>query len=361
LIFEQLNPSACRTYLVADERSREAILIDPVLEGAEGYLNKIHEGGFDLRYTLDTHTHADHISGSPAVKDLAGVDFVMYKFSPMRCVNFRVDETDALTVGSITMRFLYTPGHTVDSVTLVFEDKILTGDTLFIGRGGAGRTDLPGGDSARHYESLRKLALLDDRLVVYPAHDYYGQTSSTLAIEKSTNERLRFTSKDEYVAWLKSLSDRAPDWMMEVLKTNYNCAQDPRLPWVPIDHVSSSAPCISPGGGVNVHDVRRVEIKDALDLMKRKNCVVIDVREPSEYDGPLGHIEGSTLLPLGQLAKRIKELESLKGRTVITTCRTGPRSDTAASLLKLAGFSDVYSLQGGMEAWKKYHSADRSS
>ncbi len=332
-----------------------------MLENVEGYLDKIRKLGFALRYTLDTHTHADHISGSPAVKDLAGVDFVMHKLSPMRCVNFRVDEDDAPTIGSIKLGFLFTPGHTADSVTVVLDDRILTGDTLFIGKGGAGRTDLPGGDPAMHYDSLKKLALLDDRLVVYPAHDYYGQTSSTLGLEKKANDRLQFTSKEEYVAWLQSLSDRAPDWMMEVLKTNYNCAQDPRLPWVPIDHVSSSAPCISPSGGVNVHDVRRLEVKGALDLMKRTNCVVIDVRESSEYNGPLGHIEGSVLIPLAQLAKRIKELDSIKEKVIITTCRTGPRSDTAAALLKQAGFKEVCSLQGGMEAWKRYHSQDKGS
>jgi glyoxylase-like metal-dependent hydrolase (beta-lactamase superfamily II)/rhodanese-related sulfurtransferase len=349
---EQLNPGACKTYLVGSEKTREAVLIDPVLEHVKEYLEKIKKERLILKYIIDTHTQADHISGGSALTDLTGVPYVMHPRAPARCPSLRINEGDNLTVGDLIFKVLYTPGHTKDSVSLICSDRLFTGDALFIGEGGAGRTDLPGGDPGEHYDTLFKQYYpLDEHLLIYPAHDYHNHTHSTLKEEKANNERFRPRSRVEYIRWLTSLALPPADWMKDVLKANYSCAQDPKAAWIPVDSPSCEVGGGMIGGGVNA------QVVPTLPAHKVKNRVasslILDVREPEEYTGPLGHIEGSRLIPLGQLPARLKELESYREEEIITVCKSGFRSQTGASILKQAGFNTVYSMQGGMTEWNR--------
>jgi len=352
MILEQLNPGACRTYLVGSEKTREAVLIDPVLERVKEYLEKIKKGRLTLKYIIDTHTHADHISGGSALTDVTGVPYVMHPNAPARCPSIRIKEGDELKVGELIFRVLSTPGHTKDSISLICSDRMFTGDALFIGEGGAGRTDLPGGDPGEHYDTLfKKYYPLDDRLLIYPAHDYHNHTHSTLKEEKRKNERFKPRSKDEYIRWLSSLALPPADWMKDVIKANYSCAQDPGAAWIPVDAPSCEVGGGMAGGGVNA------QVAPTLTPQEVKNraasFLIVDVRELDEYAGPLGHIEGSRLIPLGQLPARLQELEAYQDQEVITVCKAGFRSQTAASILKQAGFSRIYSMQGGMTEWNK--------
>ena len=205
IVFEQLNPHACLTYLIKTESSNESILIDPVLDHAEDYLNTLKEQNLRLTHIIDTHTHADHISGAAAIKDLTDSKIIMHENAPARCVNIRVQEGDELNLLGTRIKVLHTPGHTQDSISLVFKeyDRVFTGDTLFLDEGGAGRDDLPGGDPEKHYDSLQKLLRLPDHLVVFPAHEYRGNQPSTLAKQKTSNPHLKSRSREEFVHYLE--------------------------------------------------------------------------------------------------------------------------------------------------------------
>ena len=181
LYCKQLNPHSCRSYLVGKNGSPEVMLIDPVLDHLDEYRELIEIENIKLLQVVDTHTHADHISGAPALKDITGCTYVMHTSAPSKCANYRVHDGDAWDCLGVPVRIMHTPGHTGDSICLVFPDWILTGDTLFLDDGGAGRDDLPGGDPAMHWESLKRLATLDERLTVYPAHDYRGREPSPLS------------------------------------------------------------------------------------------------------------------------------------------------------------------------------------
>lgn len=349
MLFRQLNDTACYTYLIGSEKTREAVLVDPVLERIDQYLDEIARDGLQLRYAINTHTHADHLSGVAAIADRTGANAVMHKNSPSACVEVRVDEGAAIAVGEVELQFIYTPGHTADSVTVRLADRILTGDVLFIG--GAGRTDLPGGDAGQHYHSLfEKLALLPDDLLVFPAHDYQGKTQSRLGEEKQRNPYFRPRSPKEYVAWLESQASDTPDWMLDVLKANYACARDPRAVWIPVD----APACVmqEAGGGANDQVVLTITPEEVRDrLAARGGPYILDVREPDEYVGPLGHVDGARLIPVGTLAQRLVELEPYREREIITICKAGGRSATAATILMQAGFPKVWSMDGGMQAW----------
>ncbi len=351
MIFEELNEAACKTYLVASEETQEAMLVDPVLEKVEDYLNEIEKRALTLRYIVDTHVHADHISGAPAIRDRTGVDYIMHRTSPSACANLRFDEGDTLMLGDIPVHFLHTPGHTQDSLTLRLPDRILSGDFLFIGEGGAGRTDLPGGDPGEHWDALQKLKDLPDDLLVFPAHDYHGRKHSTLGQERKTNPRLERRTRGDYIGWLTGLKLGPAEWMADVIRANYACAMDPSAAWIPADQptceVSGTA------GSVNAELVRTIPPQEVHRLVKADQPpFVLDVRERSEYDGEFGHIKGAHLVPVGALPAQLAELDAFKLKPVVTVCRSGGRSATAAAILTVAGFKDVHSMDGGMQRWR---------
>jgi len=338
--FQQLNDSSCKTYLVAD--GGEALLVDPLL-GHEGrYLALLAEEGLRLRFVLDTHVHADHLSGCAALRDRTGADHVVHASSQADACSRRVDEGDRLALGDLALGFLHTPGHTGDSLTLSLPDRLLTGDFLFLGEGGPGRTDLPGGDPAAHWDALQKLAPLPDELLVFPGHDYRGGTSGTLGEQRRSNPRLQPTSRADYVALLQSLKLPAADWMKEVVLANRRGTRDAGAVAIP----AGGATCEVGAGCAGVATLTCAEL-----LALAEVPALLDVRNPDEWRGPLGHIEGALLLPLPQLAARLDELAHLRHRPLVTVCLMGGRSAQAAQLLQDAGFTQVRSLAGGMGGW----------
>lgn len=352
MLFDQLNEGACKTYLVACERTRQAMLVDPVLEQVDGYLGEIQRRGLVLRTVVDTHVHADHISGSAAIRDRTGVDYVMHRLSASGCANVRVDEGDRISVGDLTVRVLHTPGHTQDSVTLVLPDRILTGDFLFIGEGGAGRTDLPGGDAGEHWDALQKLRDLPDATLVFPAHDYHGRTQSTLGDERRSNPRLSPRTRQQYVDWLATLRLGPAAWMASVIQANYACARDPRAAWIPADQPSCEVK--GTAGNVNAELVKPISVEALAEALGGgTRPVIVDVRQPAEQTGELGQIAGARSIPLGELPRRLDELAGLEGSPIVTVCKSGGRSATAAAVLTVAGFTDVRSLDGGMRRWNE--------
>ena len=338
MIFEQLNDGNCKTYLVAD--GAEAALVDPLLGREDHYLRVLKDRGLDLRAVVDTHVHADHLSACALLRDRTGADHVVHAASRVAEGNARVEEGRRLMVGALPMEVIHTPGHTGDSMSLRLPDRLLTGDFLFLGEGGAGRTDLPGGDPGAHWDSLQKLSALDGDLLVFPGHDYRGRSDSTLAAERKANPRLQPRSREAYVAWLQGLQMPPADWMKAVVMANLACTRDGKGIEIP----AGGAVC-EVGAGCAVPQISCEELRGA-----QEPALLLDVREPDEYTGPLGHIPGARLIPLGQLAGRLDELGD-RDQPIVAICKAGGRSNKAAQLLLDAGFTQVRSMAGGTGRW----------
>ncbi|HEX8441900.1 aminotransferase class V-fold PLP-dependent enzyme [Archangium sp.] len=220
--FEVLQPDgACRSYLIADKDSGEAMLVDPLREHVDHYLDLLKSKRLRLRYTLETHTHADHLSGSMRLKELTGALMLMHSAATPPCVDKRLQDGDTLELGTLRIEVMGTPGHTEDALCLVLPGRVLTGDTLLIGA--CGRTDLPSGSSAKLYESLQRLMALPEDTVVLPSHDYQGQRASTIGREKRTNPRLQVPNAQAFAEMMAARKLPPPQKLREALDANQNC------------------------------------------------------------------------------------------------------------------------------------------
>lgn len=210
-----------RAYLIIDEDSREAAIVDPVRERVDEYLDVLLERGVKLKYTIETHTHADHIAASARLKDLTGCQMLMHKTSPAPCVDRGLDEGDVIVVGSVKIEVMATPGHTQDCICLLLPDRVLTGDTLLIGS--CGRTDLPTGDARTLFQSLQRLKALPEDTMVFPGHDYKGQRASTIGRERKNNPRLQIENEEAFMETMGRLSIPPPVKLQESLNANQKC------------------------------------------------------------------------------------------------------------------------------------------
>ncbi|TVQ64957.1 MAG: MBL fold metallo-hydrolase [Spirulina sp. DLM2.Bin59] len=228
MIFRQLfDPeTSTYTYLIADPETKEAIFVDPVLEQVERDLKILEELGLTLRYSMETHIHADHVTGTGKLREKTGCSGVAPKESGVVCADINCSHGDRFTVGAITVEAIATPGHTHCDITyLVNGTHLLTGDSLFIR--GCGRTDFQSGSAAALYESItEKLFTLPDHVWVYPGHDYRGHTVSTIGEEKQYNPRLAGQDKAAFVELMGSLNLPNPKKIMEAVPANQHCGQD---------------------------------------------------------------------------------------------------------------------------------------
>lgn len=210
-LFRELNRGKCKTYLVGCERTRKALLIDPVRDNVSRYLAFLAYHRLELDAIVDTHTHADHPTGSFVLKDLTDARLIMHRRAPVPAVTDHVEHGDTIAAGDVTLRVLYTPGHTPDSISLHVADRVFTGDVLLIG--GTGRADFAGGDAGQQYDSItQRLFTLADETLVFPAHDYRGKqivavcrsgvrsTTAAAILEGLGFERV-YNLKDGMVEW----------------------------------------------------------------------------------------------------------------------------------------------------------------
>src|SRR5258705_6899703 len=214
MIFRQLFDSVPGTYtcLLARRRGGEALIIDPVLEKVQRYIQLFKELNLKLIKAVDTHLHADHITGLGALRDHTHCITVMGEMSKADVVSMRLSDEDQLTIEGLSLEAIYTPRHTDDSYSFVMNDRVFTGDTLLIR--GTGRTDFQNGDARAQYDSIfNRLLKLPDETLVYPAHDYKGETVSTIGEEKAFNPRLQVKSIDEYVVLMNNLNLPNPKMM----------------------------------------------------------------------------------------------------------------------------------------------------
>ena len=369
MLMESLHLQACKAYLLADGEEGFAALVDPVLEHFSDYLNLVRKRRFTLTHVIDTHTHADHISAGAALKDAFRCAYVMHEKAGSTCVNEPVRDGDVLHVGKLRIEVMHTPGHTTDSICLKAGQLLFTGDFLFLDDAGAGRDDLPGGDAAKHWESLQRMADLPDSLMIHPAHEYHQRKPSTLGQQRKSNPHLKARSMEEFIRYVEDLRHNPKDWMKAPIRSNQVSATDPRSSWIPAD-----LPACEILGTMDVNanelPVQTVEafaLKEMLERQRNRQhaqgrpasgitaMLLLDVREPYELDSTEGHISGVLNLPVGQLPRRLGELEKYKNRPVITICHSGSRAATVARILTASGFNRVKVLGGGMHAWNKLH------
>ena len=226
MLFRQFfdSESSTYTYLLASASGREAILIDPVKEQVASYLKVIEQLDLKLVRAIDTHTHADHITGLGELRAREHCVTMMGEFSKADCVSEKFRENDRIVVDGIELRALYTPGHTHESFSLVMQDRVFTGDTLLIR--GTGRTDFQGGDPEKSWDSIvNKLFKLPDETLVFPAHDYKGWTCSSIAEEKHFNPRLANKTREQYIEIMHNLDLPDPKMMDVAVPANLACGR----------------------------------------------------------------------------------------------------------------------------------------
>lgn len=334
LKIEELNDTNCKTYLLS--ANGRAALVDPVRERVETYRDQLAARGLELDAILETHTHADHLMINRDMKAAFGAPVIMHSQSPIPLVDRHIDEGDVIEIGGETIRVLHTPGHTPDSVCYLMDGAVLTGDTILIG--GSGRTDFPDGDAGAQYDAVTtKLFTLPDETVVWPGHDYKGNKSSTIGHEKRHNPRYAGHSRDEYIEIMANLGLPFPDRIQQALQVNQSGFEETEIAFPKV------AEC------ANVEEIEPALLRDR--LAEPSQPVVLDVREPEEFVGELGHIRGALLVPMDALERRLPKLVGYVDRDVVVVCRAGARSRTATAILRKAGFRRVQNLAGGMLAW----------
>jgi glyoxylase-like metal-dependent hydrolase (beta-lactamase superfamily II)/rhodanese-related sulfurtransferase len=335
MVFEQISTGGCQSYLIGCDQTCAAAVIDPEISQIDRYLALAAHDGLRIRFVIDTHTHADHFSGAHELARRLDVPVVMHRASPAPAVDMRVDDGELVAVGKLRLKVLHTPGHTSDSICLVAEDRVFTGDTLLIGA--TGRTDLPSGDPQALYDSLFKRVLrLDHALKVYPAHEYKGRSHSTIGREMMENPRLLAQDRTAFVDMMRSLNLTMPTHVTEALRTNMSGGKT-------VDQMLAEAAAMVPFMSLE-------------ELMSRQQAgddelIVLDVREREAYQG--GHIAGAHLLPRGQLELRVNQELPDPTRRIVTCCEFGRISTLAAATLRVMGFRRAIALDGGMKAWRE--------
>ena len=211
MIFKQVfdQKSSTYTYLIASSRGREALIIDPVLENVNDYIKILNDLNLKLVKVIDTHIHADHVTGASKLKDVTQCSTIMGEHTPAESVEIKVKDDEFIKLDSIKLRAMYTPGHTSDSYSFLMNEYLFSGDTLLIN--GTGRTDFQNGSAKESYNSIfNKLLKLPDETLVYPAHDYKGEKVSTIGKERKQNPRLQVSSVDEYIDIMSNLNLKKP-------------------------------------------------------------------------------------------------------------------------------------------------------
>jgi len=328
MLFRQFfdTTSSTYTYLIANKKGAEACIIDPVLEHIENYLKAIKDLDLKLVKVIDTHVHADHVSGISKLRDKTQCIACMGKSqNASEIVSMEVSDNEKFKVGDLELRALFTPGHTDDSYCFLLNNKIFTGDTLLIG--GTGRTDFQNGNAEDQYNSLFNVVLkLDDSVLVYPAHDYKGETVTTIGFERKTNPRLQVKSKQEYVDLMSSLNLPNPKLMDIAVPKN-------RKHGVPLEIQMQF-------NGINVQQLKT--------MMNQKKVKLIDVREDFEIQRD-GLIEKSIQVPYTQIENFFQNIElSQSTDQFVLYCHSGQRTYLALQKLKN---SNIYHLAGGILNW----------
>ena len=344
-LFDQT--SSTYTYVLADERTHEAVLIDPVFEQHTRDAALIRELGLTLVCTLDTHLHADHVTGSWLMRRALGSKIALSSAYSAANIDLPLSHGQIIRFGECSLEVRATPGHTEGCLSYVVPATaagtprmVFTGDALLVRS--AGRTDFQHGDAHRLYHSIKEqLFTLPDECIVYPAHDYDGRTSSTIAEERLYNPRIGGGAREEdFVGYMRNLKLPHPKQIAVAVPANLRAGE-------PEDGLAPPAPTWGP---VVITYAGVPEVAPEWVALHRDRLRVLDVRTPAEFDGELGHVDGAQLVPLDDLRDRLQEVEHDK--PVVVVCRTGRRSAMGTQILTKAGIKEAANLSGGMVRWR---------
>ncbi len=360
MIFRQLFDDATwtYTYLIADTNRKEAVIIDPVNTQLDVYLALLEEHGMTLKYSLETHVHADHITASGLLRQNTGAQTAVSGLCGADTADIQIEDGDVFEFAEgETIKVIATPGHTPGSISFLWRDRVFTGDALFIS--GCGRTDFQGGNPGDLYDAItQRLFTLPDDTLVYPGHDYQGRWVSNIKQERTNNPRLTGKSRDEFIDIMNNLNLPNPKLINEAVPANRYCGLDPDECQDAVVRRELSAPKRNMGTAQDKvaaakQQITEVTVETAKQLIAEGNINVVDVREGNEYEA--GHLDNAILLPRGVLEFKISGVEALtdKSGAILLYCRTGGRSALAAQSLQELGYSNVLSMAGGYEAWSK--------
>lgn len=307
----------CVAYVVTDPETREALVVDPRLDQVQAVQEALRSSGATLRWVVDTHTHADHLSGARRLARRAGGQLVAHAAAKLQAQARRVKGGDVLPLGGTEVHVLDAPGHTPDSLALLVGGHLFTGDALFVG--GAGRTDFMGGSASELFDTFRRLEALPDETVVHPGHDYVGKPESTVGAEKRTNPLLGELDRATLVARL-DVKGAPPASMADILRFNLS---------------GEDGATIAPR---------------ELDALLRAGAGprLLDVRGPLEFESE--RLEGAVNVPLAELEQRLGDVPA--GDDLVVVCRTGVRATLAAQTLGRHG-RGARVLEGGLVGWRK--------
>jgi len=338
MIFRQLFDSVSGTYsyLLASRPGGEALILDPVLEKADRYCKLLQELNLRLVKAVDTHLHADHVTGLGELRDRTQCITIMGEQSKADVVSMRVSDGDKVTIEGLALDVIYTPGHTDDSYSYLMGDRVFTGDTLLIR--GTGRTDFQNGSARAQYDSIfNRLLKLPEETLVFPAHDYKGDTVSTIGEEKRYNPRLQVKSIDEYVELMGNLNLPNPKLMDVVIPANM--------------HV-----------GLHQDELEKqglsLNARQAIESLGRTDVLLVDLRESGERSKH-GTLSGALHAPYPSISENLRpggmlrEVAAATGRRIVFFCAFGERSAMAVKAAKEAGIANTVHIAGGIDAWKK--------
>jgi sulfur dioxygenase len=339
-LFDQV--SSTYSYLLADERSGEAVLIDSVFEQHARDAALIRELGLTLVGVLDTHCHADHVTGAWLMKRAFGSKIGLAAAYGADHVDLPLEHGHSLRFGGHVLEVRATPGHTAGCVSYVEPEtsRVFTGDALLVR--GAGRTDFQQGDAERLFQSIREqLFSLGDEYTVYPAHDYDGRSASSIGEERRFNPRIGGGARaEDFVGYMRNLALPHPKQLALAVPANLRAGKPETEP----SPAPAWGPVVRSYAGLN-------EIAPEWVAEHRTELHVLDVRSAAEFDGELGHLLGAQLIPLDELRARSAEVPS--GKPLVVVCQTGRRSGMGTLILERAGITPSASLAGGMVSWNE--------
>jgi glyoxylase-like metal-dependent hydrolase (beta-lactamase superfamily II)/rhodanese-related sulfurtransferase len=359
MLFKQLfdKETWTYTYFIADEVSKEAAFIDPVNTQIETYLALLAEHGLTLKYSFETHVHADHITASGLLRQRTGAQTCVSRFGGAQLADIQLHDGDVFKLGNEEIKAISTPGHTPGCTSYLWRDHLFSGDSLFIG--GCGRTDFQGGSASDLYDSItQRLFTLPDETLVYPGHDYSERWVSNIHQERTTNPRLAGKSREEFIEIMAKLNLPKPRLIDESVPANRYCGLDEneRQDAVARREENGAARIKVTGQDLVAaakQQITEVNVDRAKQLLAEGNITLIDTREESEYAA--GHIDNAILLPRGVIEFKVNTVPELTdpSKAILIYCRTGGRSALAAQTLQTLGYKTVLSMAGGFEAWQK--------
>ena len=328
MIFRQFFDifSSTYTYLISSGKGREALIIDPVLDRTKQYIQLLKQLELKLVKVIDTHIHADHISGLAELRNKTKCITLMGEHAPADVVSMRVKDNEKITIENIELISMYTPGHTDDSYSFLMNNSVFTGDTLLIK--GTGRTDFQNGNPYDQYNSLfERLLKLPDETFIYPAHDYKGESVSTIGEEKNFNPRLQVSSAQEYATIMNNLRLNNPKLMDIAVPTNKSMGMS--------------------------YDTQKklngITYDDLLNIYKNEEYYLIDLREESEILKKPS-ISNSINIPYSKLQDYVnKNKKNLESKNIIFYCAVGERSALAIQICQSYKFKQINHLIGGID------------